>query len=569
MSRIDLAGRTAALEAAVRESAGRLDGPLLDEARRVVTRAHERGGLSAEHTVVALAGATGSGKSSVFNAVAGSDLATPGVRRPTTSHAMAAVWGTGAGPLLDWLDVRVRHEMPVGPEAATAPATPARGVTGLFRRHQTPAGATTGLVLLDLPDHDSVVVEHRVRAERLVERADLLVWVVDPQKYADAALHERYLRPLAGRGDVVVVVLNQVDRLAPSDAEAMRADLERLVAADGLAGARVVTASARTGEGIDRLRDLLAEAAQRREAATARLALDERAVAARLLTACGQSPSERAGDKARVALHAALEDAAGVPVVTEAVRRAAVKDARQATGWPLTRWLGRLRPDPLRRIGLRPDAHRVPADRPDLAVTSLPAARAGVRAQSATAVRAYVDQMTAGAPEPWVLATRHRTAEGFDRLPDALDQAVAGTRLEAGRRPLWWRLANVLQWLVLLTAVAGLLWLGLAFLLAYFQLPALPTPVLTVGGADWGGTGRGVDLPWATVLVVLGVVVGILLALVFRVCAGIGARRRASAARKRLRESVARVADDLVRRPIQEEMIALARARTAAAIAAS
>ncbi|WP_425954608.1 GTPase [Xylanimonas sp. McL0601] len=572
MSRIDLAGRTAALDTAIREAAGRLDGPLLDDARRVVVRARERGGLSAEHTVVALAGATGSGKSSVFNAVAGADIATPGVHRPTTSHALASVWGPGADPLLDWLDVPTRHQMPAGPvpEEEPPPRTgPTRSVAGLFRRHRTPAGITTGLVLLDLPDHDSVVVEHRVRAERLVERADLLVWVVDPQKYADAALHERYLRPLAGRSDIVVVVLNQTDRLSHADADAMRADLERLVVADGLTGARVLAASARTGEGIDQLRGLLAEAAQRREAATARLVLDEKAAAERIVAASGHAPSARAGEKAKAALVAALEDAAGVPTVTEAVRRSATKDARAATGWPLTRWLGRLRPDPLRRLGLKPDALRIPDDRPDLARTSLPTARPSVRATAASAVRAYVDQMTAGAPDPWVLSARHRAQEGIDRLPDALDQAVAGTKLEAGRRPIWWRVVGVLQWLVLAAAAAGLLWLGVAFLFAYFQLPELPTPVLTVGGEAWGADGPGVDVPWGTVLVIGGVVAGLLLALVSRLCAGVGARRRASRARRRLRESVARVADGLVRVPVGDEMIALARARTAATIAAS
>jgi hypothetical protein len=442
-------------------------------------------------------------------------------------------------------------------------------VAGLFRRHRTPAGITTGLVLLDLPDHDSVVVEHRVRAERLVERADLLVWVVDPQKYADAALHERYLRPLAGRAEVVVVALNQADRLSPSDADAMRADLERLVTADGLGGARVVTVSAKTGQGVDQLRGLLAEAAQRREAATARLVLDEKAVADRLVAATGTAPSERAGERAKGTLVSALEAAAGVPTVVDAVRRSATKDARAATGWPLTRWLGRLRPDPLRRLGLRPDALRVPEDRPDLARSSLPSARPGVRAAAATAVRAYVDQMTAGTPEPWVRSARHRAQEGIDRLPDALDQAVAGTRLEAGRRPWWWNAVNVLQWLVLAAAVAGLLWLGVAFLLAYFQLPRLPMPVLTVGGRAWGADGPGVDVPWATALVAAGLVAGVLVALVSRLFAAVGARRRAARARRRLRESVASVADALVRGPVGEELGALSRARAAASIAAS
>ena len=49
---------------------------------------------------------------------------------------------------------------------------------------------------MDLPDHDSTEVSHHLEVDRLVELADLLVWVLDPQKYADAALHDRYLAPL-------------------------------------------------------------------------------------------------------------------------------------------------------------------------------------------------------------------------------------------------------------------------------------------------------------------------------------------------------------------------------------
>ena len=73
--------------------------------------------------------------------------------------------------------------------------------------------ALDGLVLLDLPDHDSVRIEHRLEVDRLVEMVDMIVWVVDPQKYADAALHTRYLTPLASHSEVMTVVLNQVDRL--------------------------------------------------------------------------------------------------------------------------------------------------------------------------------------------------------------------------------------------------------------------------------------------------------------------------------------------------------------------
>ncbi|MDO8151798.1 GTPase [Isoptericola sp. b408] len=554
----DLSTRTAALDRAVEAGQGRLDRELADSARGVVERARERGGLSAEHTVAALAGATGSGKSSVLNAVAGADVAEPGVQRPTTAHALAAVWGEGADELLDWLDVPRRHEME--PVEGQAPAT------GVLRRTR-PAGISTGLVLLDLPDHDSVVVEHRVRAERLVERADLLVWVVDPQKYADAALHERYLRPLAGRSEVVVIALNQVDRLSSAETDALLADLRRLVAADGLGGARVLPVSARTGQGIDALRGLLAEAARRREASTARLTADVRAVAGRVLDASGQAPPARAADRAQGALVDALEDAAGATTVVEAVRRSARRDARLATGWPVTRWIGRTRHDPLRRLGLRRDDLRVPVDRPDLARTSLPQTRPSVRAATATAVRSYVDHVTDGAPDAWVLAARDRGSTAIDRLPDALDQAVAGTRLEEERRPLWWRVVGVLQWLLLAAAVVGLGWLGLAAVLSYFQLPPLLVPDLTV---DLTGRGGGTfELPWPTALTLGGIVAGLLLALLSRGAGALGARRRAGRVRRRLRAAVSEVAETEVRRPVATEMEALATCREAAAVAAA
>jgi GTP-binding protein EngB required for normal cell division len=554
----DLATRTAALDEAASAGQGRLDPDLVAAARAVVERTRERGGLSADHTVAALAGATGSGKSSVLNAVAGAELAEPGVQRPTTSHALAAVWGDGADELLDWLDVPRRHELE--PDAEAPPG-------GLLRRSRTPAGITTGLVLLDLPDHDSVVVEHRVRAERLVERADLLVWVVDPQKYADAALHERYLRPLAGRADVVVVALNHADRLSADERSAVLADLKRLVAADGLAGARVLALSARTGEGVDALRGLLAQAARRREAATARLAADTRAVAQDVVAACGQTPPVRSTDRAETALVDALEDAAGVTTVVGAVRASARRDAHLATGWPVTRWFSRLRKDPLRRLGLRADEARVPADRPDLLRTSLPQARPSVRAATATAVRTYVDQVSAGAPDAWVLTARDRGTEAVETLPEALDQAVAATRLDAQKRSWWWRAVGVVQWLLLAAAVAGLVWLGVGAVLAYFQLPPLLTPVLTLDFTRWGG--GTLDVPWPTLLAIGGVVAGLLLALVSRGFAAVGARRRAARVRRRLRASVVEVAQERVRGPVGAELEALAVCRAAARTAAA
>ena len=107
----DIGARIEGLDAATEAARGRLDDALVDEARAVVDRAAGRLRLSADHTVVAIAGATGSGKSSTFNALTGLELSAVGVRRPTTSWATACVWGSeGADELLEWLGIPPRHQ---------------------------------------------------------------------------------------------------------------------------------------------------------------------------------------------------------------------------------------------------------------------------------------------------------------------------------------------------------------------------------------------------------------------------------------------------------------------------
>ncbi|BDZ40753.1 hypothetical protein GCM10025865_00520 [Paraoerskovia sediminicola] len=527
MAGVDLEARTRALESAIAAGDGRLPADLVHRGRDVVAHVRERAALSAEHTVVAVAGATGSGKSSLVNALAGAHVSEPGVRRPTTATARAAVRGPGADRLLDWLEVRDRVEIGAGDR-----------------------GDGAGLVLLDLPDHDSVVTEHRLRAERLVSRADLIVWVVDPQKYADAVLHERYLRGLTAHAEVMVLVLNHADRLAPEEVEPVRQDLARLAAADGLGAVPVLALSARTGAGVDALAALVDAAVRQRQAAVARLVADVRTVAAELVGACGDTPRAAGGTGVRDTLVRGLEAAAGVDAVAEAVRASAVLDARAATGWPVTRWLARWRPDPLRRIGLRSETSR-----PDLARTSLPVPRATATAASRRAVRETVDAATASMPLGWAEAARRRVERSVDSLPDALDQAVAGTSLGAAARPWWWGVVNALQWVVLVVGGAGLLWLGMLAVAGYFRLPELPVP-------EWGGW------PVPTVLALGALVLGLLLALVSRFLAGIGARHRERQVRARLRTAIGGVADEFVRLPLGEEQAELARCRTSAVIAA-
>src|SRR6201987_5223544 len=245
---------------------------LLTDSETLLRRSGERMRMSASHTVVALAGGTGSGKSSLFNALARVSFSPAGGMRPTTKHLHACVWGMeGAAPLLDWLGVQRRHRY------ARASA-----------RDQGEA-SLTGLLLLDLPDHDSVVTGSAAMVDRLVKLADMLVWVLDPLKYADASVHRRYLVPLAGHAAVTTVVLNQVDTLSPDQAADCESDLRRLLDAEGLSETQVVVTSATTGAGLDELRRVLGDAVAARQAITERIAADIDALLERFAVYAGDS----------------------------------------------------------------------------------------------------------------------------------------------------------------------------------------------------------------------------------------------------------------------------------------
>jgi GTP-binding protein EngB required for normal cell division len=248
------------------------DPGLLAEAEALLARAGERLRLSAHHTIVVLAGGTGSGKSSLFNQLAGAHFSPVGVLRPVTRAPHACVWGMeGAGPLLDWLGIQPRRRY------ARSSAL------------EEGERALTGLLLVDLPDHDSVVTGGSTEVSRLVAQADLMVWVLDPQKYADAAVHSRYLVPMAGHSSVIAAALNQADLLTPEQAEDCVSDLRRLLDAEGLQDARVVLTSATSAAGVADLRRALMETVIARQAALQRISADVDAVAARFVPYAGDA----------------------------------------------------------------------------------------------------------------------------------------------------------------------------------------------------------------------------------------------------------------------------------------
>ena len=205
------------------------DLPLLAQARATAERAADRLRFPSHFTTIALAGTTGSGKSSMFNAFTTIDRSPAGILRPTTSEPYACVWGSlsQAGELLDWLGV-----------------SPRRRFTRESPLDANDEVSLRGMILLDLPDVDSVEPRHRVEVDRLLHLVDVVVWICDPQKYADQLVHEGYLPQLAGQRSGLIVALNQTDKLLPAHLPKVGADLRQLLDEGGLADVPLVATSA-------------------------------------------------------------------------------------------------------------------------------------------------------------------------------------------------------------------------------------------------------------------------------------------------------------------------------------
>lgn len=522
----EIGARVEGLDAAVEAARGRLDDGILDSARAVVDRAAGRLRLSADHTVVAIAGATGSGKSSTFNALTDLELSATGVRRPTTSWASACVWGSdGAEELLEWLGIPPRHQ------------TTRDSMLSTGREDNS----LEGVVLLDLPDHDSTEVSHHLEVDRLVQLADLLIWVLDPQKYADAAIHDRYLAPLASHQDVTLVVLNHLDTVPADRRTAMLDDVRRLLAADGMPAVPVLGISAREGWGIDELRGEIARRVSAKKATKARMEADLKAAAQKVLDVSGSAkpaplPHTRIGE-----LEDAFAEAAGVPTVVKAVEESTRIRAGRATGWPVTAWLSKLRPDPLKRLHL--NLGSTGRELTGLNRTSVPQATQVQRARVDAAVRELAEDVAAGLSRPWATSIRRSSVAHLDDFGDRLDGALASTDLGATNIPMWAGVVRLLQWLLILAALAGGVWLAALTVMNYLDMPAPETP-----------TFQGIALP--LVLLAGGIAVGVLVALLCRLLVSSTAKRRARSADRRLRAAIAEVSEELVITPVKAELAA-------------
>ena len=297
-----VADRLARLGEAI-EAGGEFFNPFVTAQARIgLRRAGDRLDAGIGITVAALVGGTGSGKSSLFNAITELAFAEVGELRPTTREPSACLWNVEADDLMAMLGIPAERRIAHG---------------SLLIDDD---GALDGLVLVDLPDHDSVELGNAALLERMLPMVDVVMWVVDPQKYADQLLHEGYLAGMRARREQTVVILNQVDAIPQDKLDILITDVHRLLAQDGLEGVPVIPASVPEGRGLQEIRDRLAQAVAQTDAVVKAAEAELDAIRARLAKELGSSHADLS-DRAVADVEERLEKAVGLDAVVSSIEK--------------------------------------------------------------------------------------------------------------------------------------------------------------------------------------------------------------------------------------------------------
>jgi len=157
--------------------------------------------------LVVVFGPTGAGKYTIVNSLAGTTVSEPGALRPTTRRPV--IW------------CHRRNEI----RAAAVAGDP------VIVTDDHPL--LDGLTIVDTPDLDSYVAEHKEIAESVLTMADAALFVTTPQRYADAVPWE-VVEDLVDRSMPLVVIANRLSRRSSGAV----ADLTALLRSNGVPDAR-------------------------------------------------------------------------------------------------------------------------------------------------------------------------------------------------------------------------------------------------------------------------------------------------------------------------------------------
>jgi len=142
-------------------------------------------------------GGTGTGKSTLFNALCGSNISETGVERPKTTGAIVYVhkkasWEAG----FPFLEFEIKRDGNSSGESFTVVEHAREDISHL--------------VLADTPDLDSLEIRNRRMAEDLYLLSDIIVFVASQEKYADE-VPSRFFNRIHQEGKPYFILFNKAD----------------------------------------------------------------------------------------------------------------------------------------------------------------------------------------------------------------------------------------------------------------------------------------------------------------------------------------------------------------------
>ncbi|MDU5962705.1 MAG: dynamin family protein, partial [Dermabacter sp.] len=181
-------------------------------------------------------GSTGSGKSTLVNALVGENISRAGALRPTTRQPVLVHNPSDA----QWFEGdRILPSLPRVHMSASSPEARERGAGFGTALHLVESERVPqGIALLDAPDIDSVSRENRELAGQLLRAADLWIFVTTAHRYADA-VPWLALAQAAEREVTVVVIMNRIPH-KDGVAEDLTSHLGAMLAERGVMTERLV-----------------------------------------------------------------------------------------------------------------------------------------------------------------------------------------------------------------------------------------------------------------------------------------------------------------------------------------
>ena len=479
----------------------------LEDLRRLEDQLERRDALDPRVTVIAVAGPSGTGKSTVVNTLARrTSLVTTGTHRPTTTELVAQVDAdVAAAPFLELSGI----PRSVSVEFCSSGSNPfgeSLGAAGESYQIRSALSAQCGHpIVVEVPD-TLLVPELAAATAQVLETADVILWTTDSQKYADAAFHSRILAFPRHRNSYFV--LTHTEGLTETQVQTLHQELAAIAERLGVSP-EILQISVYDDSSLARFRETVAgltrapEARWRGEQAAIHHAATRLSQDLELARDdCAMQPGQAQSVSASPSENTLVDQVAQVSGI-EAVQANFSKQYLQAGGfwtlWPVLNWLAGIKPsasdnqDPATAPGEpHEDEPAAPADAPSpepaakdgaaseatdsLAAdfstepdrTSLETTRqidmlnrfsAHVNAAGITsAARAYAVAASAQRPPKWVDFAQLKAVELSGNLVSALNLALESWKFPARPVRAWWRVWRYGHWFWLAALLVGLLW---------------------------------------------------------------------------------------------------------------